>query len=414
MKDPNILIIVFFPESTGAIDGINQATWSIPELTFAVAKIFNAANWWAANAPSCIQLSFMLEGELVTTGVEPIAHIADPDGPPASCPGEAGQGVWINEIMDAKFMAGAGFACYWDKVRGYADERRIFRDTDWAITFFVVNDEGDMDSNGNGFVGDFVDGFFAYTYLGGPFIVMTKRNDGWGFFNMDAVAAHEIGHEFYALDEYCVATDPSSGYLNIPNGNSLLLFPGECPTDFPWLSTAGQQCIMRGGTPPFENNQICSFTHDAIGWRDDDGDMIPDVVDTFPIVPDFSPPPPFLASSVTPITINGFAHVNPRPNANPLGAGNDISVNTITKVFFIVDPPSPPAPTQAAFATDGKYDEGLEDFFFTIGPFLPNTNHTIEVFAEAQTGCVGKLNLGPSTKKEIGILPPVVPVTTCP
>lgn len=402
MKDPNILINVIFPESTGAIDG-NQATWTIPELDFAVAKIFNGCNWWAVNAPSCIQLRFILEGQLVTTSYEPINRTGPSGGPPG-CPGSGGQGLWINEIMDTVFPPGAGFACYFDKVRGYANQRRLFYDTDWAITFFVVDDDGDPDAG-------FVDGFFAYTYLGGPFIVMTKRNDGWGFFNMDAVTAHEVGHNFYAQDEYCVATAPSSGYLNIPNGNSLTLFLGECPTAVPWLSTAGQKCIMRGGTLPFVNNEICSFTNDAIGWRDLDGDTIPDVSDTQPIIQALVSQGGFIFPCTSAMPFVGIAHVNPLNNINPFGAGNDISINTINNVFFIADPPSPPALTLPA---TGVFDTGIELFSFSMGPLSPGLLHTVDVFAESKTGCAGQFILGPVRTGQVAVLPCGVQRTLCP
>ena len=70
--------------------------------------------------------------------------------------------------------------------------------------------------------GKLADGYFAYAYLGGPFLVMTYGNGGYGIANMDVVCAHETGHIFQALDEYAGASSPydySNGYFPTLNGN---------------------------------------------------------------------------------------------------------------------------------------------------------------------------------------------------
>ena len=87
--------------------------------------------------------------------------------------------------------------------------------TDWAFAIFVVDSLNDSN-------GQFSNGDFAYTYVNGPFMVMTYDNDGWGIDGMPIVAAHENGHIWGALDEYassgCTDTE-TSGYLNIANSN---------------------------------------------------------------------------------------------------------------------------------------------------------------------------------------------------
>ncbi len=412
LKIPNITVLVIFAQFEG-----DPFSWTEAERAVAKAKIERGGKFWADRAPSCLQLSFHYEYCVVPTTVDPMTTSPIIGGPPL-CPGT--QGIWINEIMDILHPLASGFSCYFDKVISFAHARSAdpANDTNWVVTIFLVDDDNDAD-------GRFADGeTFAYTYLGGPFIVMTKNNDGWGFINLDASTAHEMGHDFYALDEYCCASSPgeSSGYLNIVNGNHLLAFPGVCPGFCPNSvicpsppPPSGVCCIMRGGFQAFLTsppNGLCDFTKNMIGWRDGDGDLDPDITDVPPQVPTISPTPPGLIDAATTLVINGIARVGVRPSENPQpgSSGRSINVDTITKVFFTIDGagPSPADPT------DGKFDFGQESFFFSVGPFPANTFQTIEVFAESTNGCVDQVLVGPPRRFTLGILPAGVKVTTCP
>ncbi len=93
---------------------------------------------------------------------------------------------------------------YLEKVYAYKNDLRNQYQTDWAFTIFVVDSSADLD-------GKFADGkYFAYAYLGGPFMVMTYDNNGWGIEDMDRVTAHETGHIFMAGDQYGSARQPQS------------------------------------------------------------------------------------------------------------------------------------------------------------------------------------------------------------
>ncbi len=191
----------------------------------------------------------------------------------------------------------------------------------------------------------FSSGHFAYAYLGGPFEVLTLDNDGWGQQNFAAVCAHETGHIFYAMDEYYSAGSPctsASGYLRYENQNSQY---GTCLEDVPF-------CIMR--SVPLEYAVLCTSTKGQIAWVDADGDSVADVLDTSPAVQIIS------VGKNGSSTVQGIATVTPITNLNPMGYGNEISVNTIGAVQYQLDA----AGWAAAQPADGAFDGGSENFIF--------------------------------------------------
>lgn len=205
---------------------------------------------------------------------------------------------------------------------------------------------------------------------------MTYDNDGWTPDNMDAVLAHEMGHSFYALDEYAsagIACSERAGYLNAQNGNSAL---AGCPKNV-------TNCIMRSvvlGTAVVD-----TFTLGQIGWWDSDVDGLPDILDTNadaalnPYVP--TPGDPYHATMI------GVADENPIPNYNPYGYGATITMNTVALVEWRLDggawgPASP---------DDGAWDEPQEGFTFTTGA-LASGAHVVETRALNSAGNYGALD----------------------
>jgi hypothetical protein len=215
----------------------------------------------------------------------------------------------------------------------------------------------------------FTDGRFGYSYLGGPKTVMTYKNDGWGIANMDAVTAHEVGHSFYALDEYYEAghgCTETSGYQAIENQNSTYPYgAGGCALNIIY-------CIMR--SVGLGNARVCLYTKGQIGWNDTDNDSIPDILDTFPETT-LNPYAPDPDTTQTP-TYSGTATVTKLDNLNPYGKHNDITLNRIAKVEWRVDA----GPWYNASATDGAWDSGTEDYYFTSTP-VGNGPHVYETRA---------------------------------
>jgi hypothetical protein len=159
----------------------------------------------------------------------------------------------------------------------------------------------------------FADGYFAYAYLGGPYMVLTLDNDGWGPENLASVCAHEMGHIFYALDQYYAAHVPCerrSGYLGRETRNSEY---GSCGEDVPL-------CIMR--STPIDAAILSETAKGQVGWSDGDGDDVPDVLDLAPSVQITS------ASGGASIRIEGEAVVTAHPNRNPLGYGHALAAAT--------------------------------------------------------------------------------------
>jgi len=320
-----VAVDVILLESDGTIDP-SMEDWTADEINRVIAEIVTALSWWEAQNPSA-GVTFRDEAYIVSTSYEPISRPS------------TDQNLWISEAITHLGYPGTN---YFTQVRDYVNDLRKELHTDWAFVIFVVDSSKDSD-------GYFTDDYFAYAYLGGPFLVMTYDNDGWGIDNMDRVTAHEIGHIFYATDEYDGETE-YSGYLNVSDveGSGALMDESEW-----WLSEG---------------------TKGQIGWRDTDGDGILDIVDTFPKTTLTSAPPDLTDATV--ITYRGLVEEIPYPNRNPWGTGRDVTINTIKTVRFRVDGGT----WLSADSTDGSFDDVGEEFTFTT-PNLPVGMHTVEVYS---------------------------------
>ncbi len=282
-------------ESDGSIEP-DQSTWTTVQRQNVISKVRAGLDWWAARQPEA-HLSFLIDDHAtlpIPTGYEPINHA------------QAAEGLWISDVMA---HMGYTTTTYFNRVRTYVNDLRNQYQTDWAFTIFVVNSSGDPD-------GAFSDGYFAYAYVGGPFLVMTYDNGNYGIDHMDAVAAHEVGHIFRALDQYASANIPcttASGYLNVENQNSQR--PG-CASDRP--------SIMRGGISPYLNDAIDPLASGQIGWRDSDADGILDPIDTTPVLTLTT-----VAQSGTLWTYAGYALDQPYPSSTRPA----LSINTISAEY---------------------------------------------------------------------------------
>lgn len=334
---------IIFVESDGSVDAQTE-NWDVGRKTQVVGEIEAAMNWWAARE-SRAALSFRYTVETITTGYEPINRSSNDEG------------LWIAEIMGKK---GYSDADYFDRVFRNNAARRDADGADWAFTFFVVDSNNDAD-------GEFSDGFFAYAYLNGPFSVMTYDNDGYGAADMDAVAAHETGHVFGALDEYAsssCSTSDRGGYLNKTNDN--------CEN-----GGGAEFCIMRGQISPYSLGAVCTHTRVMLGWRDSDLDDIFDITDLRPTaaLTPYSPDP---TSDATP-TYYGVAHsTTAYPNSNPNHwntyltppqAAPAVSVLKIAGADYRIGA----GVWQAASPRDAAFDQSIDSFTFTASSLADGT-----------------------------------------
>lgn len=224
--------------------------------------------------------------------------------------------LWIDEFLNLRSTPGVGT---FDRMDKFNDSQRQKYNTDWAFTIFVVNSAVDTD-------GKFSDGMFAYSYFGGPFLTMTTDNSNWGISRMQQVTAHEIGHIFYALDEYA-GSGPAgyytnkSGYYNTQNLNAADQRPAGSP---PRVASIMAEASLQNTAYP---NRISSPTSlQMVGWKDSDGDGVFDVLDV-----------PLNLNGTISVADNtlsfvGNSSVGLLDSQNPYGGGRDTTLNTVDEL----------------------------------------------------------------------------------
>lgn len=339
----SIGVAVVMPESNGAIDPSTE-DWSADEKAHVAAEVAEAMNWWL-DQTEFEPLSFTYEFHYdVPVSYEPITRP------------QSQEALWIEEALAELGYSGSD---RFTESQRFVNDLKSRLGTDWGFIIYVVDSSNDAD-------GMFSSGHFAYAYLGGPFLVLTLTNDGWGAQNFAAVCAHETGHIFYALDEYYSAGSPctdASGYLRYENQNSQY---GSCAENV-------EYCIMR--SVPLQLATLCSSTKGHVGWVDADADGVPNVAETAPAVQIIS------VGKNGSSLVEGSASVSPLNNLNPLGYGNDVSINTIDAVEFQLDGGG----WQTATPVDGAWDGGSESF--TFQPLVADSGtYHMEVRALNSTG----------------------------
>jgi hypothetical protein len=346
-----VAIAFILPESDGSIDA-SVEDWTQAELDTVTAEVLAGLEWWVDRA-KWRDLSFHpVFRYSVPTGYEPITRTSYDEM------------LWVT---DALANLGYGDSAYPLNIYEYANDLRDSLQTDWAVVAFIVDSSNDAD-------GLFANGVAAYSYIGGPNLIMSYKNGNAGIGLMDWVTTHELTHSFYAWDEYHEMSPPctaSTGYFDVENQNSISPYgPGGCAINV-------TRCIMRLSAAP--NNVPCYYTKGQIGWWDSDGDSIPDLLDTFPetVLFPYTPDP---CSTVTP-TYTGTARVVPVSNRNRQGEGNDITLERITAVEFRVDGSA----WNEAAPVDGAWDDAEEDYVFATEHLVPGL-HIIETRAVQTCG----------------------------
>lgn len=341
-----VAVGIVLPESDGSLDPSTE-DWTSQEQQKVFSEIVAAMNWWAAREPRA-NLIFYYDDHFTSplnTGYEPINRP------------HYDQGLWIGQVMAE---LGYSASSYFTRVRDYNNALRNQYQTDWAFTIFVVDSSSDGDNK-------FSDGYFAYAYLGGPFMVMTYGNNGYGSSNMDAVTAHEMGHIFRALDQYYSAHQTCtyrSGYLYVENQNSQY---GGC--------SSNETSIMRGQVWPYWSGAVDYYARGQVGWWDSDGDDILDPVDTtlqITLEPQAENP-----TSENVITYLGS--VEDIPYDSPTRP--DVTINTITSVQYRLNG----GQWQAATPGDGAFDSANESYTFTTESLAPGV-YVVDVQAINSAG----------------------------
>jgi|GEM_PF-1838144 len=335
---------IFFPESDGSTD-LNRYDWT-PALRDSVVRsaVRALAHWTTFAARKGIPLSFALEIHPgLATRYEPIDRTS----------GE--EDTWIADVLTGYlgFKSDAATLAY-----EAANGIRSRLGAQWSALLFAVQDDSSA-------TGKFTDGAISHARIGGPFFVTPVKNGDAALqgASLDTYIEHELAHIFWALDEHFPSTgwwacSLTTGYLNIPNFNSVVPAPGYC-------GTPPAQCLMKGNYP----DSLCVYTQGQIGWADRDQNGVVDLLETRPGV--FPDSQTYQAVAGTPIVLRGLALELSLPNMNPYHffVGDSISIATIDSVTYRMDL----GPVSHAAALDGAYDGGRETFTTTLPPLAPGT-----------------------------------------
>lgn len=304
----SVAVAVFLVESEG-----DAYDWTDAEANQTLGGIYAGLAWWASQEPLA-RLNFSYEVYLrEPTTWEPIQNSLNDDY------------LWIDEIL-----ANRGYTepDPWSKALHFNNDLRARLGTDWAFSLFVAYSDDAVNQ------GRFTNDQYAHAYFGGAWVTMS-RFSSWAFNSADyyrAVPAHEMGHIFYATDEYDSRPPEYSGYLNCPDDN-------------------GAFGIMNRN-----NLHVSASTRCQIGWVDADENGVLDILDVPPettLIP-YDPDP----TSQVEIVYEGTARVVPLTNRNPYGPGNDVTISRVTGVDLRVDG----SPWEPAEPVDNAFDDFTEAF----------------------------------------------------
>lgn len=352
----SVSVGVIFPQCNGVGVTCTENAWTAAQISNVENQIQYGMDFWSKQATAhSDSVSFVYDWKTgIQVPYEPI-NVSS-----------ASENTWEDAALTAMGYSGTTTTA---KVYNYVNALREANHTDWAVAIFVVNSLKDTD-------GKFPDGYFAWSMLGGPYLVMTYDNDGWGISSMQWVTAHEIGHTFLAGDQYymagyggCAGTTEKYGYLGIANSNCENGNPNPVPS------------IMLDNS-----NALDTSAAQQVGWKDSNSNTYNDPLDTFPgfSVAAHAPNP----TGETSWTYSGFVYDVPWPHANCIGPEGystcwyrDITLNTITSVQYRVDGGG----WNNVPADDGAYDSDVEGISFSTG-ILASGQHLIELQATNSKG----------------------------
>jgi hypothetical protein len=311
-----VAVQLIFVESDGKIEPSTK-NWTNAQITLASDQIAAALDWWRISLPNA-RIEFDITSRIVASGYEPIEHDLSTEG------------QWIGDTFKNMGFTAAN---YFEQAYSSDDSLRRARHADWATTIFIVNSTGKAN-------GRFADGYFAYAYVGGPFLVITSDAGPYGANQLTPVVAHEFGHIFGALDQYAAAETACtqlSGYLGVPSSNSQA---NNCGSRF--------VCIMLEPLAAYPAGEIDSSARGQVGYRDSDGDGTPDPIDTKPAA-DILIHQPSIGGRPSVV-----AKATDQPFPSP--AGQSVTINTITRIEYRANG----GEWLALPPTDGAYDSSTE------------------------------------------------------
>ena len=311
----DVAVSVVLLESDGTTDTSSE-NWSVAEINQVKSEISEGFQWWedvfdlqGSSHDLNFTIDFTYADTPVQTSYEAISR------------SRTDEALWIDDFLDqVSYNTGASI---FDDLDQWNHDRRIANNTDWAYTIFVVDSSADAD-------GKFADDFFSYAYIGGPFMVTTYDNGGWGIGDMSKIIAHETGHIFYALDEHPgsgATYNSTGGYYNIQNLNAADNHPAP-----------GSRVASIMAEASLINTAYSSLTSspssfEMLGWKDTDSDGIFDVLD----IPLTLTGSGTFTSSTGIYSFSGQSDVQTLTNQNPLGTGDNLTTNSVDRIQYRID-----------------------------------------------------------------------------
>ena len=364
----NVAVTVVLMESTQTKPGDDVSTenWTADGIASVKQKVQDGVNWWKSTLDAMPNvrdglLNFTFDW---TYANAPVATSMEPISRPST-----DFATWIYDFLTpVGFNQSGNFST---DIRAFNNFQRQQKETDWAFTIFVVNNSNELATGKDGL---FAPGGFskAFAFAGGRFVVSPADRPASTF-------AHEVGHMFWALDEYSGGGiyGQQRGYYNTQNANA----PDGHP-DGPIFSQAVS--IMTndpGVTSAYVGRTSSPSSLEMVGWKDTDGDGIFDVLDV-----------PFsLTGSGDYNQTSGLYHfignsaVRTLPNKNSSGLQNDITINRIRRVEVSID-----GGGWQTLATYDAYQTAI-DISFPV----PAGNHTITIRThDTRTGVYSDLFVG--------------------
>lgn len=338
----DVWVTVAALESDGQIDASTE-DWQPAQIQQVMKSVTDGLAWWEnllTRYSSRQQLNFHLDFSRL---FQPIATPYEPISRPSE-----DVGLWIDDFLDHE---GANSpADFQVDIRQFNHSQRLAHQTDWAFTLLIVDSARDAD----GFFD--ADGEFAgaFAFPGGQFAVIPSTRPA-------ATIAHEVGHIFWAMDEYAGSETyfDRRGYYNTQNVNAYDQNPDP---------KSRQLSIMDRAGAGYAANAISDSARRSIGWQDSDGDGLFDVLDV-----DLKLTAAVISQPDThTLTVSGQAAAQALPNLNSSGTGHDITLNRVRRIEYRVD--------GGHWALAQQFDQPQADFRVSIGP-LPTGRSTVELRA---------------------------------
>ncbi|MCG8651914.1 MAG: dockerin type I domain-containing protein [Pirellulales bacterium] len=360
-------------ESNGAQD-TNSQDWTAQEIQQTIDKVVEGVTWWSDlldTLGTVHSLDFVFDHSFAQnpfeTSFEPIDRKSQD-----------------HTFYVAEFLTDQGLAnepSIESAIWRFNHDQRERLNADWSFTVFVVDSSDDPN-------GLFAPGGFpaAFALPGGLYMVVPSERSA-------STIAHEMGHIFWAFDEYPggASYNARRGYYDTQNLNAT--------DDNPDLSTQ-QPSIMLGGAPlaeAFNGLTSAPSTLEQVGWRDSDGDGVFDVLDV-PLALDAVG---HFDSGSSQYRFTGTASAVPLPNLNSygehpsvIGTNSAITLNRISHLQYSLD--------NGPWITAASPDQQEVDFDLTVNIDTAFENIRWRAIDQS-TGIVSEIVQGTATRPAIPV-----------